>query len=387
MPRNAIGLYVPARSHLRFIVEKLLAAGWEIQKVPDSGQLVRNGQRFIFRASNREVRLCIFAYKVTESSRGRPQERRIEITTTYQKGLVRLHDFEDVVLGVDYDHDILVGVDPERIEFGGPTGNASSFFDSEGLAWSNENQILVLPWPANVFASGIEHHAFVKPARLSEYLFNLEEIHNGAYAGRGLFSGPFALKSVKSQGFVVQLSDSGGEDLILSWGTTPPKRKSSKEELVEAFEEGELSQLSKAKLTPEELEHIKRRAEENGLLGEEFVLNREREALRSAGRPDLADKVKWISQESTTAGYDVLSFEASGEPKFIEVKSTSGTGRSFDMSENEWEAAKVYGSSYYVYRVTSVVSTPDVSEFPDPWALLEEGKLKRTPLTWRVMTS
>jgi hypothetical protein len=59
---------------------------------------------------------------VTGSSRGRPEERRIEITSTYPKGLPHLAKFPDIVLGYDPITNLYVGVDPQRIEHGGPTG-------------------------------------------------------------------------------------------------------------------------------------------------------------------------------------------------------------------------------------------------------------------------
>jgi hypothetical protein len=182
----------------------------------------------------------------------------------------------------------------------------------------------------------------------------------------------------------VPLRAVGGDDLVFEWGGTVPRRTRVSGELVRAFEEGDYSRLEREKLTPEQLRDIKRRAEENGLLGEEFVLNHERKVLREAGKRMLAEKVRWISQSSAAAGYDILSYEMSGAQKCIEVKSTSGTGRTFEITYNEWAAAQSAGASYCIYRVINVLSRPDIIEYRDPCALEAQGKLQRVPSTWLV---
>ena len=81
---------------------------------------------------------------------------------------------------------------------------------------------------------------------------------------------------------------------------------------------------------PQELEqmlHIARkfdvavRDERNralGRAGEERVLAHERAALKSAGRDDLARKVRWVSEEDGDgAGYDIASFAPDGRPLLI----------------------------------------------------------------------
>jgi hypothetical protein len=52
-----------------------------------------------------------------------------------------------------------------------------------------------------------------------------------------------------------------------------------------------------------------------GRAGEERVLAHERAALRTAGRDDLARKVRWVSEEDGDgAGYDIASFAPDGLP-------------------------------------------------------------------------
>jgi hypothetical protein len=154
--------------------------------------------------------------------------------------------------------------------------------------------------------------------------------------------------------------------------------------VVEAFEAGNHRVLQRRRITPEELLEIKRHAEENGRLGEEFVLNHERRALRRAGRQDLADGVTWISQESVSEGYDILSYELDGEQKWIEVKSTSGLSRTFEMSDYEWRTCCAAGERYYIYRVTNVRTAPSIERVRNPSRLERDGQVARSALGWKV---
>src|SRR6266568_9507337 len=165
-----VAITAPAGSHIPAAMRALLESGWTIQRAPVNGRLLRNGQRVVLRSADGDARFRLFVYKVTGSGRGSPDERRIEITSTYQKGLRRLAGYPDVVLGYDATHRIFVGVDAARIGHGGPTGNASSFFDRRGLEWKHVDRILLRPRAARLFPGGIEYHAFLKSARLAEYL-------------------------------------------------------------------------------------------------------------------------------------------------------------------------------------------------------------------------
>jgi hypothetical protein len=65
-----------------------------------------------------------------------------------------------------------------------------------------------------------------------------------------------------------------------------------------------------------------------GKAGEAFVLDVERQKLAKAGRPDLARKIRWVSAEqSDGAGYDILSFDPTGQKRLIEVKTTNGAAK------------------------------------------------------------
>jgi hypothetical protein len=60
-----------------------------------------------------------------------------------------------------------------------------------------------------------------------------------------------------------------------------------------------------------------------GRAGELAVVGRERQLLSAMGRQDLSRRVEHVSDtQGDGLGYDVLSFEADGTEKFIEVKTT-----------------------------------------------------------------
>ena len=90
-----------------------------------------------------------------------------------------------------------------------------------------------------------------------------------------------------------------------------------------------------------------------GLLGEELVLKQEIDALRNAGRNDLAEKVVHVSVvEGDGAGHDIKSFSDDGKVKFIEVKTTKGNASAaFFISPNEVEFSKKNASNFYLYRL------------------------------------
>jgi hypothetical protein len=90
-----------------------------------------------------------------------------------------------------------------------------------------------------------------------------------------------------------------------------------------------------------------------GKAGELLVVHYERQALLSAGKPELAEKVRHIADlEGDGAGYDVESFTSDGNKKYIEVKTTSsGKDSDFFITANELQFAKQHGENFYLYRL------------------------------------
>ncbi|ACT13345.1 MULTISPECIES: DUF3427 domain-containing protein [Pectobacterium] len=89
-----------------------------------------------------------------------------------------------------------------------------------------------------------------------------------------------------------------------------------------------------------------------GSQGELLVLHYEKNELIKAGRADLAEKVKQVSEMNCAAGYDILSFDSDGNEKYIEVKTTMGGKNTvFYISENEVKVSKACEEKYFIYRV------------------------------------
>jgi len=89
-----------------------------------------------------------------------------------------------------------------------------------------------------------------------------------------------------------------------------------------------------------------------GCEGEKFVVRFEQERLAHAGKDNLAARVEHYSlTHGDGAGFDVLSFETTGQERFIEVKTTAyGPWTPFFVTRNEVEASKRNAPGYYLYR-------------------------------------
>lgn len=105
-----------------------------------------------------------------------------------------------------------------------------------------------------------------------------------------------------------------------------------------------------------------------GRAGEEFILFHERSVLESAGREDLACKVRWVSEEDGDgAGYDIASFETDGAPRLIEVKTTNGWERTpFHISRNELVVADELRDEWCLLRLWNFSREPKAFELHPP---------------------
>lgn len=105
------------------------------------------------------------------------------------------------------------------------------------------------------------------------------------------------------------------------------------------------------------------RDEANRLLGrngEQWVLGFEQQRLQDAGRAELFQRVDWVSDRlGDGAGYDILSYDATDQPRYIEVKTTNGAHSSaFIITRNELEFSQESGDAFHLYRVFQFRSTP-----------------------------
>jgi hypothetical protein len=97
-----------------------------------------------------------------------------------------------------------------------------------------------------------------------------------------------------------------------------------------------------------------------GRSGEQWVLGFEQQRLQAAGQADLFQKVEWISDiRGDGAGYDILSYDTTDKPRYIEVKTTNGARASaFIISRNELEFSQESGDSFHLYRVFQFRAAP-----------------------------
>lgn len=97
-----------------------------------------------------------------------------------------------------------------------------------------------------------------------------------------------------------------------------------------------------------------------GRAGEELVLHYEHHRLWTSGLRSLAEKIEHVAQtKGDGLGFDILSFEESGQERFIEVKTTAHAKETpFFATANEVAYAKNNASQFHLYRLFSFRSSP-----------------------------
>lgn len=90
-----------------------------------------------------------------------------------------------------------------------------------------------------------------------------------------------------------------------------------------------------------------------GQSGEELILGYERYQLEQAGRADLAREVEWVARtKGDGLGYDIRSFTAKDEERFIEVKTTNFDRETpFLITDNELDFSKQNAQQYKLCRL------------------------------------
>lgn len=96
-----------------------------------------------------------------------------------------------------------------------------------------------------------------------------------------------------------------------------------------------------------------------GQAGEELVMEFEHERLWRAGRKALAERIDHVSTKGDGHGFDILSFEADGRERLVEVKTTRfGAMNPFFATNNEVAVSEKRGNAYYVYRLFDFSKNP-----------------------------
>jgi hypothetical protein len=105
-----------------------------------------------------------------------------------------------------------------------------------------------------------------------------------------------------------------------------------------------------------------------GKAGEGMVFAFERQHLIVQGRPDLAQKVRWVSQEDGDgAGYDIRSYDLKGSERFIEVKTTNGLQTTpFYLTRNELSFSSERPTEFRICRLYDFAKKPRMFELVPP---------------------
>jgi hypothetical protein len=105
-----------------------------------------------------------------------------------------------------------------------------------------------------------------------------------------------------------------------------------------------------------------------GRAGEERVLAHERASLLTAGRTDLAERIRWVSHvDGDGAGYDIRSFDIDGSDRLIEVKTTNGWERTpFHITRNELAVAEAHRNDWRLIRLWNFAREPRAFELLPP---------------------
>ena len=105
-----------------------------------------------------------------------------------------------------------------------------------------------------------------------------------------------------------------------------------------------------------------------GLAGEELAMRYEHERLWRAGKKDLADKIEHVARsQGDGLGYDILSFEITGQERLIEVKTTHfGALTPFFVSRNEVGVSETAEVNYALYRLFNFRRQPGLFVLDGP---------------------
>jgi hypothetical protein len=97
-----------------------------------------------------------------------------------------------------------------------------------------------------------------------------------------------------------------------------------------------------------------------GVAGEEFAVRFEQARLVAANQERLAAAVERVSAtRGDGVGFDVLSFDADGRERFVEVKTTAyGPATPFFVTRNEISVSQKSASQYHLYRIFGFRTLP-----------------------------
>ncbi|MCB2351727.1 DUF3883 domain-containing protein [Clostridium estertheticum] len=168
-------------------------------------------------------------------------------------------------------------------------------------------------------------------------------------------------------------------DIIISFKEEKDQIKDKKEKIKDKKEK-----VKDKKITICELYKQQQLKNKIGDDGEKFVLDYEKNYLKSIGKDELAEKVEQISLTDCSAGYDIISFTEEGVEKHIEVKTSTVQLNSFYISTNELHSAEKQGDHYFLYKVNNIYSEPYINVIKDPFSLIKQEKMSLKPVSYLV---
>lgn len=143
---------------------------------------------------------------------------------------------------------------------------------------------------------------------------------------------------------------------------TEPGNRNYRGTLIDVPVPESMSQPKKRARLPRKLDYAARDEHNRqlGRNGESWVVGYEEMRLRDEARPDLAERIDWISDRcGDGTGYDILSFEPDESARFIEVKTTNGGAVTpFIVSRNEVEFSKEVEDTFCLYRLFDFTHAP-----------------------------
>ena len=148
-------------------------------------------------------------------------------------------------------------------------------------------------------------------------------------------------------------------DDLLSIQVAPPVREESASRVHE-------EPATRAQPVRRNYLEIEARNQSLGRAGEDLVLRFEHERLTRMGEGTLADRIQHVSRTlGDHLGYDIVSFEADGRERLIEVKTTRfGAMTPFFASRNEVNVSAKREAQYQLYRLFSFHSQPRLFALP-----------------------
>jgi hypothetical protein len=192
----------------------------------------------------------------------------------------------------------------------------SLYFDDLYLPICSKEKLLVLAEELEIYSDS--------PSQIQHELLELKQV-------APIFMG---WSNLKLSDFLLRLASGGSKGLAPAQPTTPPR----KPKVPNLNYEPNFEELAKA-------------AREKGEKSERFAHDQEKHRLRSRGQKALIPKIQDRTKKPRY-GYDFESFSDGGEPRYIEVKTF--TGSRFFLSANELRMAQdeELGSRYFFYLVT-----------------------------------